>query len=232
MRRMVIRALLALVFLSIPIDSAWGQRSFGEHTQHVAFNSGVLVGFNGGTGVQFFGGVANIADGFPFDVRLGVGYTVTQPGDARAARRIFINNATNGVPEERGWIWDFRLDVRHPTKLLGLPNATVFGGPRYVRFTGNFEFVGGNEDFDVQARRLGAGLGLESSFIINRKLDLLISSGFDYFPKGTLHGHDTWYNPDGDDINPREDYNYTDADNAINQPKYELRMMIGLQFLY
>ena len=67
---------------------------------------------------------------------------------------------------------------------------------------------------------------------MGRRTEFLISGGFDYFPDSRLSGHDTSYSPDGDDVNQREDYNYQDADEIINQPGFELRLMAGIQYLF
>jgi hypothetical protein len=227
---MAIRALLIVFFLSIPIDQAWGQARGAS--EPVAYSSGVMVGFFGGTGAQINGRVHNFASGFPFGARFGVGYTKVAAGDAKDSRRIFVNNATNGVPESHGWQWDYRLDLLYPVDVFHLQHAYVFGGPRYAKFTGNFKFVGGNEDFEVVSKTWGFGGGLESSFGVSPVLDLVVSTGIDIYPSATLSGHDTSYNPSGNDVNPREDYDYGDADHAINQPKYELRLMLGLQYNY
>ena len=46
----------------------------------------------------------------------------------------------------------------------------------------------------------------------------------------TLTGHDTSYNPDGTSVNPREDYESSDADAAVGQPKFRPRLVTGLQY--
>ncbi len=45
-----------------------------------------------------------------------------------------------------------------------------------------------------------------------------------------LQGHDTAYDPNSTTGLERNDYTYEDADNAINQPKLELRFMIGVAY--
>jgi hypothetical protein len=188
------------------------------------------VGYAGGAGAQVSATASRIASGFPLDLRLGIGYARMAPGSAAGARRIFINNATNGVPEEDGRVWDFRMDFLHPVSLPGIPHASLVLGPRYSRFLANFKFIGGNEDFDVTANQWGVGAGLESSYPIRAGLDLVLGAGYDFFPEAKLQGHDTAYDPDGDDVNPREDYTYEDADDAIEQPKHEWRAMMGVRF--
>ena len=45
-----------------------------------------------------------------------------------------------------------------------------------------------------------------------------------------LTGHDTSYSPDGDDVNPRKDYTYSDADRAVGQPTWRPVALVGLLY--
>lgn len=101
-------------------------------------------------------------------------------------------------------------------------SSKIVFGPRYSSFRANFKYVGGNEDFDVTSKQFGLGLGAESQFKINNKLNLLAAVGLDYFFNSTLKGHDTSYSPDDDNVNPRNDnendnaqFTYKDANKAI-----------------
>lgn len=69
-------------------------------------------------------------------------------------------------------------------------------------------------------------------FPMGTKADFVIGAGMDDFFDAQLKGHDTAYSPDGEDVNPRNDYTYTDADEAINQPSLELRFMIGVNYRF
>jgi hypothetical protein len=97
-------------------------------------------------------------------------------------------------------------------------------------FTANFKYVGGNEDFDVTSSQFGLGGGLETHFPLVPNLYMVFGAGAEYFFEGTLKGHDTSYSPDGDDVNPREDFSYSDADEAVNQPKIIGRFMLGINY--
>jgi hypothetical protein len=196
------------------------------------YRAGVGAGYRGGVGVELSAGVAEFAEGFPLALRLSVGYSGREPGKAADARRIFINDATNGTPEEKGWFWDYRLDLMYRFAWRSADKLFVTGGVRYAQFTGNFKFIGGNEDFDVTGNQWGVGLGLEGLFDISQRLEFAIGGGVDYFFDATLKGHDTEYNPDGDHVNPRNDYTYDDADDAINQPAIEGRVLIGLAYRF
>lgn len=230
MKRQMIRLLeagaLVLIF-------SFGVRAEGGSTVAAAgpvFSAGLSCGYLGGAAGQLSGRVNDFATGFPLAARFGVGYASVEPGKSAAARQVFINDATNGIPEESGNRWDLRLDLMYPVRLLSLPRAYVYGGPRYSRFKANFKYIGGNEDFDVLSNQWGFGSGLESNFAVSPKLDLVITTGLDCFQRATLSGHDTSYSPDGDDSNGRDGYSYDDADDAINQPRVELQLMVGFSY--
>ncbi|MCK5125592.1 MAG: hypothetical protein KAR42_05000 [candidate division Zixibacteria bacterium] len=191
---------------------------------------GFEFGYYGGPGFQAYGMVSNLSAEFPMTLRLALGYTSVEPGLSAEARQVFINDATNGIPEKKGRQIDFRLDMLYPVKIFNLQRAYVFGGPRHARFVSNFKYIGGNEDFDVKSNQWGIGGGLESFFKISPKFDLVLHLGIDYYFKSSLTGHDTMYSPDGDDSNGRDGYTYDDADNAIDQPKIEPRLMLGFAY--
>jgi len=191
------------------------------------YAGGLLFGYSGGPGGQMSITVADFAQELPFQARFGVGYAGVEPGSAEDARKIFINNATNGIPEEAGRIWDARLDLMLPIKPAFFREMFLFGGPRLSSFTANFKYVGGNEDFDVRSRQWGIGLGIEGRTAMTPSTDLVLSGGADYFRAGTLDGHDTAYSPGDDDVNPREDFTYNDADAAIDQPEIVTQVFVG-----
>jgi len=201
------------------------------------FSAGIRTGYNRGFGVQADFTVHKLAEEIPFKLRFGIGYNKLDPGNSFEARRIFINNATNGVPEKKGRSFDYRVDFMFVHTLFKVKQSYLVFGPRYSSFTGNFKFIGGNEDFDVTSRQWGIGVGEEFNFRMSGKLDLVISAGLDYYFPGTLTGHDTSYSPDNENVNPRDDiengdipFTYKDADKAINQPKFMPRVMIGLNY--
>jgi hypothetical protein len=205
-----------------------GQQPYGSP----GFAAGLQLGYRAGLSVDVSITAMDFASGFAFPLRFGISHTSVEPGIALDARRVFINNATNGIPEENGKTWGARLDFLVPASLLSLQRAYAFGGVRHARFTGNFKFIGGNEDFDIRSNHWGLGGGVESYFGISRRVDMVITAGLDYFFSNTLSGHDTSYSPDGDNVNPREDYTYSDADAAVGQPKLEPAVLIGLSYRF
>jgi len=226
---------IAVVLLYTGISSMLsGQEKDKKPAQ---FTAGVVTGYYSGYGVQANIAISDFAAEFPLEIRLGIGYTILQPGNAADARRIFINNATNGVPEKRGSAFDYRLDFLLPISIFKIKHSYLVFGPKYSTFKGNFKFVGGNEDFDVNSNQWGVGGGIENHFKMTKKLDLVLVFGLDYYFSSTLEGHDTSYSPDNDNINARKDkqnddipFTYKDADRAITQPKFAPRAMIGVCF--
>ncbi len=196
------------------------------------FSGGFQLGYADKLGTNVYGSISNFSYEIPLTIRFALGYIITDGGNPLGARKVFINDATNGTPEESGYIWEFRLDFIYPVKLLPALRTNLVLGPRYSMFTANFKFIGGNEFFDVTANQWGLGGGLETHFGISPSMTFVVSTGFDYYFQSKLVGHDTAYSPDGININPRQGYSYKDADEAVNQPKYQFRFMGGLNFFF
>jgi hypothetical protein len=196
------------------------------------FSASALTGFKGGLGFKVSGTVSHFAQGFPLAFEFGIGYTQLDPGNPELARRIFINEATNGTPEKNGYMWDLRFDFLYPLRILGMQDAALFAGVRRSFFTATFRFVGGNELFDVLSDQWGWGAGVKASFPMGKNVSFSMSAGFDHYPNAALSGHDTTYSPDGETVNGKEKFTYSDADNAINQPKFQPVLMVGLTLLF
>jgi hypothetical protein len=202
-------------------------------TVHAAtYSTGVQIGYVGAPGVQANFQVSEFAQGLPLDLSLGLEFAAREAGSPTDARRIFINDATNGVPQESGQVWNFRLDMAYRLPFQSHSRLYLYGGPRYGSFTSNFKFIGGNEDFDVTSQQWGWGLGLEGLFAISPRMDFLLGGGFDQYFEGELKGHDTAYDPGGESVNGRADYTYEDADAAINQPKFTGRLLLGISYRF
>jgi hypothetical protein len=194
------------------------------------FEGGISAGYGGGLGFQGHYAISDFAKDFPLLAKFSMGYASFDPGKPAEAREIFINDATDGTPEKKGRAWNFRLDLLYQVFSPELKRTYFYAGPRYELFTGNFKYVGGNEDFDITTKQWGLGFGLESYFSMSPKIDLLFNGGFDYFLPNTLSGHDTSYSPNGEIVNGRKDFTYNDADKAINQHKLVPRMMAGFSY--
>lgn len=233
MKTKQIFVLLYILLISIGSISYGQEKAKGPSK----ISAGILNGYNRGYGIQANLTLHSISNDLPFELRFGVGYSFLNPGNAADARRIFINNATNGTPEKSGRSIDYRLDFLFPKSIFGLNHSYIILGPRGSSFKGNFKYIGGNEDFDVTSHQWGVGGGVESHFKMAQNLNLVIALGLDYYLPSTLHGHDTSYSPDNDNVNPRNDnenddtpFTYKDADKAIAQPRFMPYVMIGLNF--
>ncbi|MFC1573185.1 hypothetical protein ACFL6M_06255 [Candidatus Eisenbacteria bacterium] len=196
----------------------------------VECHGAIRVGYRGGTGAVGDLTFADLTPNIPLRLRIGLGYARLNPGNPEEAREIFINNATNGTPERSGRVWDYALDMLFPLRGSGPLQLWTATGPRHARFTGNFKYVGGNEDFDITCHQWGWGIGLESRTRMGSSAQLLLSAGVDKFFNAPLQGHDTSYSPDGESVNAREDFDYESADAAIHQPQVRLRLMAGVGF--
>jgi hypothetical protein len=233
MKKKEIFAGFAIVLISISSASYAQENALNP----LKFSAGIITGYNRGFGIQPGLTIYNFGQGFPFELRLGIGLSLLNPGNAADARRIFVNNATNGVPEKKGRAVDYRLDFMLPRSVFGINNSYLVFGPRYSSFTGHFNYIDGNEVFDVTSQQWGIGAGIENHFKMTEKLTLLIVYGLDYFFPGTLTGHDTSYSPDNDNVNAENDnqndnraFTYKDANRAINQPVFMPRIMLGMNF--
>ncbi len=229
----LLKATLFIAFICISIFSF----SQNTTTQDSKFALGFSTGYNRGLGFQANFTSLNPIESLPVHIRVGIGFTSLDPGSSSDARRIFINNATNGVPEEKGKAFDYRLDFMWQSNILNLEESYIVFGPRYSSFKANFKYVGGNEDFDVTSKQFGFGLGAETHFKISEKLNLVALAGLDYFFSNTLIGHDTQYSPDDDNVNPRNDnqnndeqFTFSDANEAIKQPSFMPRIMLGVVY--
>jgi hypothetical protein len=188
--------------------------------------AGAFLGYGNGLAFQAFLQAQDFAQGFPLSARLRLGIAAVEPGSPPDARRVFINDATNGTPRERGRTLDLGLDGLYPWGA----HAHLYGGIRHTRFKANFRFVGGNEDFDVSSHHWGLALGMEAAYSMGARTSLLVSAAGEYFFPARLYGHDTSYSPDGDHVNPRKDYGYHEADRAVDQPRLRPLLLMGIRY--
>ena len=195
-----------------------------------AVDGTVAAGWNVGLGLDVAATFDHFTRDLPLSARLGLGYHDAEPGDPYAARSIFINDNTNGDPEKGGEVWLLRFDLLFPAFKLGGQQLHALVGPRHARFTANFNYVGGNENFDVSSNPWGLGVGLETNLVMGESTAFVMQAGFDWYGKAKLAGHDTAYLPAGDDVNPRNDYDWDDADAAIDQPRWEVVFGMGVRF--
>ena len=233
MNRTVTALMLTATFLSASVFTAAQTLSPSSNRLENPFLTGsISAGYYDGVGVYGSATVANFAQGFPFKVRLGLECNWISAGDAWMARRVFINNNDNGTARGKGKMWDTRLDLLYPINLFSLRNSRIFVGARRSFFNAYFEYIGGAETFDVNANQWGLGGGVETSFSLSPRVDMVLTGGADYYFRSTIAGHDTYYRPNGDDTHPIDNYTYKDADAAINQPNINARLMLGIAYRF
>ncbi|HUI63656.1 MAG TPA: hypothetical protein VL126_02355 [Bacteroidota bacterium] len=219
----VIKAVLPTLFAAICM---WHQAQAAD-----TFGS-FLIGYRSGLDLRAGVGVNNFATGFPLALEFAISYARVDAGDPFPARRVFIADATNGTPEKSGVVWDLRMDFLYPLRIAGVKAISVFAGPRFSMFDAGFHYVGANEEFDVTSNQWGLGLGMKGQFAMSHRVDLTLSAGVDNYFAGPLHGHDTTYTPDNQNVNPKENFTYSDASKVVNAPKIQLVMLIGLTYAF
>lgn len=219
--------LLTAIVLAFYVSGTYSQQA-PPFSANPRFSVDVQTGYTNYLGINVAGTIANFSYEVPLAIRFGLGYNLRNAGQPWDARKIFINDNTTGDPEKSAYNFDFRIDFAYPINLFPVRKTYLYAGPRLSMYTASFEFIGGNEFFDIKTTQFGIGAGLETHLGISQNLSFVVSGGFDYFFDSEIGGHDTFYSPDGTDINGRLDYTYADADDAISQPKYELRFMVGL----
>jgi len=190
---------------------------------------GLGLGSSAGFGMQADVTFEQFTRDLPLSLRLSSAYSGRNPGNALDARRVFINDATNGTPHKDGRTWLLRFDLLLPIARVDQTPVRLGVGARRAFFTGTFDFVGGNEKFDVTSKSWGVGAFLDIGFVMSSRLDFCLQLGFDHFFAARLEGHDTAYEPDGDHVNARNDYGWSEADAAVNQPSLEWFGLIGLR---
>jgi len=93
LKRLITPFITLLVILQIPLLS----QNLPRENQ---FSGGIQLGYYNGFSVGGNIKIANFAEDFPLQAKLSLSYTYTSGGDAMFTHKVFINNNTNGVPEE------------------------------------------------------------------------------------------------------------------------------------
>ncbi len=218
MKRIVV-ILSAILLLGASASARAGSRT----------DLGLDLGVNGGAGGAASLTFSDFARDLPFALRAGVGWMTLNPGDADFARRVFVNEATNGTAEKHGHRWDLRLDARYGLRRGPLAGSWLCFGPRFSMYDGTFDFVGGNETFHVTTNQPGVGFALEHAYPMGDRTSFVLDAGLDWFARASFSGHGATYSPDGTSVDPKEDFTYADADEAIAQPRFAPRATMGFR---
>ena len=196
----------------------------------VDLSVGAFAGYQNGFGLSALGTAGSLIKNVPLGVDFGIGVTWLNPGDAALARAVFVNDATNGTAQTSGSVWDLRLDAVWFFHMSGLEQTGVFLGPRLSLFSGDFHYVGGNEDFTVTSNNWGVGAGVRGAIPLSRHWGLAVQAGLDWYPVITLYGHDSTYSSTGYSVNPKAGYDFSAAYAAINQPHFVPSLLVGLSW--
>jgi hypothetical protein len=204
----------------------------GELYEPRSFFLGLDGGYSYGPGGGLRLSLQRIGTNVPLGIDLGAGYYhQVNPGDAEAARRIFINDNTGGTIEKHGYSISIFMNLKYRILLFRGMEFHILAGPRYTWYTAHFAFIGNNEAFDVKSDHWGLGGGIELDIRMTDRLFFTINLGLDYYFPSQLSGHGTYYyNPGGKDDVPRQNYTYEDADRAVNQPGLAVRAMLGVRY--
>lgn len=199
----------------------------------VEFYEELAVGYCSDLAVTLGVRMEDSSSSFPLylQVRGGAAYQFS-PGNADDARKIFINDNTGGSVEEFGLSYMAGIDVGWKVLTKDSLEVEIIASGLLNHYEAHFAFIGNNEAFTVKTTALGFGLGggLRIRFSENRS-SLIVKGGLEFFPKTRIDAHGTfYYNPDGQDDNPRLDYTYEDADGSINQPFFRPYVMAGILF--
>ncbi|HUN64732.1 MAG TPA: hypothetical protein VMW43_01420 [Bacteroidota bacterium] len=192
---------------------------------------GLTMGYDIGMPVSGYLVLENVSEDLPLAFRFSLTQSfLLDAGDPQLARQVFVNQNSNGVPGKSASRWSYGADVLDPVRLFSMHRSFVYAGIRYSMFTANFQFIGGDEIFDVHSNQIGLAAGAGSYFRVSPRVDLLFSAGAEYYFPGTLEGHDAAYSSDGTMVNQRENFTYSDADRAINQPKFMPKIVFGVSY--
>ncbi len=113
----MLSGLILIFFLTVTVIQAETAKIYSS-LDKPSVTIGFSLGSNGGFGGEIHGMVSNLTSESSINLRFAVGYTSLKPGIPADARRIFINDATNGVPEEKGRIYDYKLDFLNPSSFF------------------------------------------------------------------------------------------------------------------
>lgn len=194
-------------------------------------------GYYDGPSVAGAVGFEDIFSKVPLGAEAELGYSWSALGDATLASQVFINQNQVGNPSKSsGGTLHLTLNLTYPLPMkVGPVDMFLVGGPRWVRWTARHQYLNNNEDFDVVGKAWGLGGGLRGVMKLSDKFRACLQLTVDYFPRGSLYGHDATYYPDNNNSNARTDgrgytYTYADAVRATEVPHFRPRVMVGFMF--
>ena len=167
-----------------------------------------MTGYTGGFGINLYGTISEFSYDTPLSVRFGGGYNIREAGNPWDARKIFINDNTNGDPAESAHSFDLRLDFAYPVNLFSIRKSLLKLDQDILCIHPHLNLLAAMNFLILQLHNSDLVQDLETYFGISPNLSLVFSGGFDYYFDAQIGGHDSAYNPDGTDVSGREDYTY------------------------
>jgi len=187
----------------------------------------IAVGYNDGPGMLF-------TTALPFwpSLRLGVGYTAVNPGRAEKIHNLFMPAGPATGSRKSADVVDLRLDFTRQIHWFELAPLRLFAGPRLAFFNAQFDYPIEADAIDLHSTHWGVGIGLEAFFRLSRYTHLVVSHGFDYFFLDEVVAGDSVYRPDNTSLNARPGVEFTDINEVLHQPVFEIRWMVGVQYRF
>jgi len=198
----------------------------------------LMGGFYDGPSVSGTFGFSDIFTNVPIGAEVELGYSWTPAGNGILARRVFINDNTGGNDDAQssGGFLDLGINATYLLpQTYGPVKFYAFAGPRFGRYDVRWDYVGGDEDFDITSWVFGLGGGIRGVMPLGKQINAVLQLGIDYYPRSSIYGHDATYYPNNSNVNARTNdqgytYTYQDAENATTVPHIRPRVMVGIQF--
>lgn len=186
-------------------------------------SAGVLTGYYKGMGIM---AQSTVSPGLPGYIRIASGYTTLDPGKEDRVSRIYGQGTASGQSDKSGSIWDVRVDYLYPLNWPEPMQTRLFAGFRYASYSGLFMYD--TEQLEVTTQVQGWGFGFEIGYPLSSRWEVVIQNGWDFYSAPTLSSGQVVYSPGGGQENASGGFTYKEANDAIFQPRFEIRWMVGV----
>ncbi len=106
---------LAIIFISANLTA---QKTTPPLAANPKYSIGIMTGYTGGFGINVSGTISEFSYDIPLAVRFSGGYNIREAGNPLDARKVFINDNTNGDPAESAHSFDLRIRFCIPGKII------------------------------------------------------------------------------------------------------------------
>ena len=111
---MVHKIIFTLILFAVIFTKNIFSQQYSTSSTEPKYFLEVQMGYTHYFGVSLAGTIADFTYDLPLAIKFGMSYNIRDAGDPWAARKIFINNNTNGDPQKSGHSFDLRLDFAYP----------------------------------------------------------------------------------------------------------------------